>query len=145
MDKFYSETPTQFFRSFKINNKKHKYIIGLKSISIINQKLKNKKHIKFFKTNIPLDNDRAFLEKMEKKIEKENKNENTIISKKSNTISSSPIKIIKNKKHVFKKLINYKVSEESKFENKNDNGYLNKNSGSIWTKSNDFLPSILGK
>ena len=145
LDKFYSETPSQFFRSFKINNKKHKHIIGLKSISIINQKLKNKKHIKFFKTNIPLDNDRAFLEKMEKKIEKENKNENTIISKKSNTISSSPIKIIKNKKHVFKKLINYKVSEESKFENKNDNGYLNKNSGSIWTKSNDFLPSILGK
>ena len=82
---------------------------------------------------------------MEKKIEKENKNENTIISKKSNTISSSPIKIIKNKKHAFKKLINYKVSEESKFENKNDNGYLNINSGSIWTKSNDFLPSILGK
>ena len=47
-------------------------------------------------------------------------------------------------------MINYKVSEETKDEkdkdksnNENNNGYSNLNSGSIWTRSIDNLPSII--
>ena len=148
-DKVFNKNQIQFLKSFKGSKKlKNKLFLDLKSISF---KYKHDKSIKkFFKTNIPLDNERIIFEKIKKKYSKEKKSEKLLFSK---TVSVSPISNInQRKKRVYKKMINYKVSEESKDEknkqklnNDNNYGYSNLNSGSIWTRSKDFdhLPSII--
>ena len=148
-DKLSKKNQNQFLKSFKGNKKiKNNLLLDLKSISF---KCKHDKNIKkFFKTNIPLDNEQIIFEKIKKKYNKEKKNKKAIISK---TVSESPPKSInQRKKYVYKKMINYKVSEESKDENnkqklnkENNYGYSHCNSGSIWTRSKDYdyLPSII--
>ena len=148
-DKLFNKNQIQFLKSFKGNKKiKNKLVLDLKSISF---KYKHNKTIKkFFKTNIPLDNEQIIFDKIKKKYNKEKKSEKIIISK---TVSESPLSNInQRKKRVYKKMINYKVSEESKDEknkqklnNENNYGYSHLNSGSIWTRSKDFdyLPSIV--
>ena len=148
-DKLFNKNQIQFLKSFKGNKKiKNKVVLDLKSISF---KYKHNKTIKkLFKTNIPLDNEQIIFDKIKKKYNKEKKSEKIIISK---TVSESPLSNInQRKKRVYKKMINYKVSEESKDEknkqklnNENNYGYSHLNSGSIWTRSKDFdyLPSIV--
>ena len=152
-DKFFKKNQInkiQFLKSISLNKSKHKSIKNLKSVSI-----KQEKAIKpFFKTNTPLDEGKIIFDKIKKKCEKENKNEKNVSFKPINNTSPANI-FIPIKKRPFKKLINYKVSEEfneennkeqsSKSNNKNENGYLNLNSGSIWTRSRDidYLPTII--
>lgn len=115
----------------------------------IKQNVKNIKH--FFKTNIPMmDDERIILEKIKNKSNKEaKKNKNNFISKTiNNTNELSPINFPKPKKRLFKKMINYKISEEDnkeKIKSEYDNEYSNLNSGSLWTKNRDIehLPSII--
>ena len=126
--------------------------LNLKSISI---KQKDKTSKNFFKTNIPMaDNERIILEKIKSKsIKNAKKRKINFFSKTSNNTNEfSQSNFPKPKKRFFKKMINYKISEENKDENnkekiKNeyDYAYSNLNSGSLWTKSRDFehLPSII--
>ena len=121
-------------------------------------KQQHSKHIKkvFFKTNVPfIDNERYLFEQIQNKsnIKDNKKYKNNFISKTINTNNDySPSNFSKIKKRVFKKMINYKISEENKDEtnkektkSENDYGYSNLNSGSLWTKSRDvdYLPSII--
>ena len=152
-DKFFKKNQInkiQFLKSISLSKSKHKSIKNIKSISI-----KHEKVIKpFFKTNIPLDEGKIIFDKIKKKSEKENKTEKNVTFKSINNTPPTNL-FIPNKKRPFKKLINYKVSEEfneeknigqsSKSNNKNDNEYLNLNSCSIWTRSRDidYLPTII--
>ena len=127
-------------------------LLNLKSISI---KQKDKTSKNFFKTNIPMaDNERIILEKIKSKsIKNAKKRKINFFSKTSNNTNEfSQSNFPKPKKRFFKKMINYKISEESKDENNKkkkkseyDYAYSNLNSGSLWTKSRDFeyLPSII--
>ena len=150
-DKFFKKNQInkiQFLKSISLSKSKYKSIKNLKSISI-----KHEKIIKpFFKTNIPLDEGKIIFDKInKKKSEKENKTEKNVTFKSINTTSPANI-FIPNKKRPFKKLINYKVSEEfheennigqsSKSNNKNDHEYLNLNSGSR-SRDIDYLPTII--
>ena len=146
-DKFFKKNQVYSLKNLKFNKSKKKpSLINLKSLSI-----KHENNVKkFFKTNIPLDDERIIFDKIQKKASKEKKVEKNVNFK--SISNSSNNNIILKKKHIFKKLINYKVSEENKDEknkeksnNENDYGYLNLNSGSIWTKIKDYnyLPSIV--
>ena len=127
-------------------------LLNLKSISI---KQKDKTSKNFFKTNIPMaDNERIILEKIKSKsIKNAKKRKINFFSKTSNNTNEfSQSNFPKPKKRFFKKMINYKISEENKDENNKekikseyDYAYSNLNSGSLWTKSRDFeyLPSII--
>ena len=153
-DKFFKKNqaqvnPIQFLKSSTFDKSKNKLINNLKSVSINNEKIvKN-----FFKTNIPQDEEKIILDKIKKKSDKEKSKPKNITFKSINKISPTNI-FFPNKKHTFKKVINYKVSEENKEEEENnkekindksDYGYLNLNSGSIWPRSRviDYLPSII--
>ena len=126
--------------------------LNLKSISI---KQKDKTSKNFFKTNIPMnDNERIILEKIKSKsIKNAKKRKINFFSKTSNNTNEfSQSNFPKPKKRFFKKMINYKISEENKDENNKekikseyDYAYSNLNSGSLWNKSRDFehLPSII--
>ena len=146
-DKFFKKNQVYSLKNLKFNKSKKKpSLINLKSLSI-----KHENNVKkFFKTNIPLDDERIIFDKIQKKASKEKKLEKNVNFK--SISNSSNNNIILKKKRIFKKLINYKVSEENKDEknkeksnNENDYGYLNLNSGSIWTKIKDYnyLPSIV--
>ena len=127
-------------------------LLNLKSISI---KQKDKTSKNFFKTNIPMaDNERIILEKIKSKsIKNAKKRKINFFSKTSNNTNEfSQSNFPKPKKRFFKKMINYKISEENKDENNKekikseyDYAYSNLNSGSLWNKSRDFehLPSII--
>ena len=127
-------------------------LLNLKNISI---KQKDKTSKNFFKTNIPMaDNERIILEKIKSKsIKNAKKRKINFFSKTSNNTNEfSQSNFPKPKKRFFKKMINYKISEENKDENNKekikseyDYAYSNLNSGSLWTKSRDFeyLPSII--
>ena len=126
--------------------------LNLKSISI---KQNDKTSKNFFKTNIPMaDNERIILEKIKSKsIKNAKKRKINFFSKTSNNTNEfSQSNFPKPKKRFFKKMINYKISEENKDENNKekikseyDYAYSNLNSGSLWNKSRDFehLPSII--
>ena len=139
-------------KSIKTNKIIKSSFLNLKSISI---KQKDKTSKNFFKTNIPMnDNERIILEKIKSKsIKNAKKHKINFFSKTSNNINEfSQSNFPKPKKRFFKKMINYKISEENKDENNKekikseyDYAYSNLNSGSLWTKSRDFehLPSII--
>ena len=97
-----------------------------------------------------MDDERIILEKIKNKSNKvSKKNKNNFISKTiNNTNELSPINFPKPKKRLFKKMINYKISEEDnkeKIKSEYDNEYSNLNSGSLWTKNRDIehLPPII--
>ena len=139
-------------KSIKTSKIINPQLFNLKSISI---KQKNKTIKNFFKTNIPtLDKERILLEKIKNKTNKNAKKHKIhFFSKTSNNTNElSPINFPKPKKRFFKKMINYKISEENKDEyikektkSEYDYAYSNLNSGSLWTKSRDYehLPSII--
>ena len=139
-------------KNIKTNKIIKSSFLNLKSISI---KQKDKTSKNFFKTNIPMnDNERIILEKIKSKsIKNAKKHKINFFSKTSNNINEfSQSNFPKPKKRFFKKMINYKISEENKDENNKekikseyDYAYSNLNSGSLWTKSRDFehLPSII--
>ena len=139
-------------KSFKTSKIIKSSLLNLKSISI---KQKDKTSKNFFKTNIPMaDNERIILEKIKSKsIKNAKKRKINFFSKTSNNTNEfSQSNFPKPKKRFFKKMINYKISEENKDENNKekikseyDYAYSNLNSGSLWTKSRDFeyLPSII--
>ena len=154
-DKFFDKSKIEFQKSMKTSKFIGTPFINLKNMSI---KQQHSKHIKkvFFKTNVPfIDNERYLFEQIQNKsnIKDNKKYKNNFISKTINTNNDySPSNFSKIKKRVFKKMINYKISEENKDETnkektKSDNeyGYSNLNSGSLWTKSRDvdYLPSII--
>ena len=139
-------------KSIKTNKIIKSSFLNLKSISI---KQKDKTSKNFFKTNIPMnDNERIILEKIKSKsIKNAKKRKINFFSKTSNNTNEfSQSNFPKPKKRFFKKMINYKISEENKDENNKekikseyDYAYSNLNSGSLWNKSRDFehLPSII--
>ena len=144
-EKYLKKNSKKFLKSINLDEIKHHKIRNMKSISI-----KSNKHIKnFFKTNIPLDEEKLLFEAIKNKSEKDKKKEKSVTFKEKKYFS--PLnELTKNKRHIFRKMINYKVSEETKDENdkdksnnENNNGYSNLNSGSIWTRSIDNLPSII--
>jgi hypothetical protein len=154
-DKFFDKSKIEFQKSMKTSKFIGTPFINLKNMSI---KQQHSKHIKkvFFKTNVPfIDNERYLYEQIQNKsnIKDNKKYKNNFISKTINTNNDySPSNFSKIKKRVFKKMINYKISEENKDEtnkektkSENDYGYSNLNSGSLWTKSRDvdYLPSII--
>ena len=139
-------------KNIKTNKIIKSSFLNLKSISI---KQKDKTSKNFFKTNIPMnDNERIILEKIKSKsIKNAKKRKINFFSKTSNNTNEfSQSNFPKPKKRFFKKMINYKISEENKDENNKekikseyDYAYSNLNSGSLWNKSRDFehLPSII--
>ena len=146
--KYFKKNSNQLLKSINLEEIKHHKLKNMKSMSI-----KTNRHIKnFFKTNIPLDDEKLIFDTIKKKSEKDKNKEKNIIFKENNHISSINA-ITKSKRHNFKKIINYKVSEDvkegennkEKTNNENNNGYSNFNSCSIWIKSinSDNLPSII--